>query len=93
MSDSLFTHLAPEDAGYMLRLTRKMVRPDGRLFFTAFCDDLVCQFEDRVPRSPLLKAYYNKRYLETLIYEAGWRLVSHEPPIGYMMDSFLSRPA
>jgi hypothetical protein len=92
MGYSLFTHLAPDDAARMLRLVRKVVRPLGYLFFTAFCDDLIPQFEDRVPEKPLHKAYYNNRYLENLINNSGWTLVSYEPPGGYMMDSFLCQP-
>jgi hypothetical protein len=57
-----------------------------------FCDDLIPQFKDRVPEKPLYKAYYNNRYLETLINNSGWALVSYEPPAGYMMDSFLCQP-
>jgi 2-polyprenyl-3-methyl-5-hydroxy-6-metoxy-1,4-benzoquinol methylase len=53
---SLFTHLAPEDASLMLRLMRKAVRPDGFLFFSAFCDESLDTFEDRVPGRPLLNA-------------------------------------
>jgi SAM-dependent methyltransferase len=93
MGYSLFTHLAPDDAARMLRLVRKVVRPLGYLFFTAFCDDSIPQFEDRVPDKPLLKAYYNNRYLENLVNTTGWTLVSYEPPGGYMMDSFLCQSA
>jgi hypothetical protein len=58
MGFSLFTHLPPDDAACMLHLARKGVRGDGFLFFSAFCDDSVYRFEDRVPGKPLLKAYY-----------------------------------
>lgn len=92
MGFSLFTHLAPADAACMLRLMRKAMRPGGFLFFSAFCDDLVDKFDDRVPGRPLLNAYYNKEYLNKLISEAEWVLLSHEPPEGYMMHSFLCRP-
>jgi SAM-dependent methyltransferase len=60
MGFSLFTHLAPDDAACMLRLARKAVRGDGFLFFSAFCDDSVSRFEDRVPDKPLVNAYYNR---------------------------------
>jgi SAM-dependent methyltransferase len=93
MGYSVFTHLTPDDTACMLRLVRKVVRPHGYLFFTAFCDDSIPQFEDRVPDKPLLKAYYNNRYLENLVNNTGWTLVSYEPPGGYMMDSFLCQSA
>jgi SAM-dependent methyltransferase len=92
MGFSLFTHLAPDDSTAMLRLMRKAVRADGFLFFSAFCDDAVKQFEDRVPERPLLNAYYNRRYLERLIREAAWEVLSYAEPAGYMMDSFLCKP-
>jgi len=92
MAFSLVTHLAPQDAAHLFRLARRAVRPDGFLFFSAFCDDCVDQFEDRVPGKPLLKAYYNKKYLENLFGEAGWTLVSYEEPSDYIMHSFLCRP-
>jgi SAM-dependent methyltransferase len=37
---SVFTHLAPEDYCTMLRLLRRYVRPDGRLFFSLVIDEL-----------------------------------------------------
>ena len=92
MGFSLFTHLSPEDAISMLRLARRAVRPDGFLFFSAFCDDSVDEFEDRVPNKPLLNAYYNRKYLERLINEAKWAVLSYEEPAGYVMSSFLCKP-
>ena len=89
---SLFTHLAPDDAACMLRFARKAIRGDGFLFFSAFCDDSVYRFEDRVPDKPVVNAYYNRGYLRHLINEANWALVSYEPPASYIMDSFLCRP-
>jgi hypothetical protein len=89
---SLFTHLAPDDTACMLRLARKAIRDDGFLFFSAFCDDSVYRFEDRVPGKPLVNAYYNRGYLQDLIKDANWALVSYEPPGSYIMDSFLCRP-
>ena len=49
MGFSLVTHLSPQDAAHFFWLARKTVRPDGFLFFSAFCDDSVDKFEDRVP--------------------------------------------
>lgn len=89
MGFSLFTHLAPEDAACMLEFARHAVRRGGFLFFSAFCDNSVDEFEDRVVGKPLLNAYYNKTYLERLIKEANWKLVSYKEPAGYIMNSFL----
>jgi SAM-dependent methyltransferase len=93
MGFSLLTHLDPQDALHLFRLARKTTNPDGFLFFSAFCDDSVDEFEDRVPAKPLLQAYYNKNYLEKLIDEAGWTMMSYEKPGTYIMDSFLCRQA
>jgi len=37
---SVFTHLAPHDYRTMLELLRRYVKPDGKLFFTLFVDEL-----------------------------------------------------
>jgi SAM-dependent methyltransferase len=37
---SVFTHLAPHDFEAMLRLLRNYVKPDGRLFFSLYIDEL-----------------------------------------------------
>ena len=93
MGFSLFTHLAPEDASQMLKLMRKTVRPNGFLFFSAFCDESVDTFEDRVREEPLLHAYYKKSYLEGLIEAEGWKIVSYDEPKPFIMSSFLCTPA
>jgi SAM-dependent methyltransferase len=93
MGFSLVTHLTPPDAAHIFRLARRAVRPEGFLFFSAFCDDAVDKFEDRVPDKPLHKAYYNRKYLEDLFGDAGWRLVSYAEPSPCIMDSFLCQPA
>jgi len=80
MGFSLVTHLAPPDAAHIFRLARRAVRPEGFLFFSAFYDDAVDKFEDRVPDKPLHKAYYNRKHLEDLFGDAGWTLVSYAEP-------------
>ena len=93
MAFSLITHLAPQDTAHVLRLARKAVRRDGFLFFSAFCDVSVEKFEDRIPGKPLLNAFYNRCYLEALIDNANWTVVSYEEPAGYIMNSFLCKPS
>ncbi len=90
---SLFTHLDPSDSALLLQLARKAVRDTGHLFFTAFCDETIESFEDRVPGKPLLNAYYNPLYLQTLLSQTGWTTLSLRPPEHCMMHSFLCRPA
>ena len=92
MGFSLFTHLDPDDAKHMLVLARHAVRPSGWFFFSAFCDQAIGEFEDRMPNQPLLKAYYNKEYLQRLISEARWEVSSYQERGEYIMSSFLCRP-
>jgi SAM-dependent methyltransferase len=40
---SVFTHLAPSDYVTMLKLVRRHIRPDGRLVYTLFIDELTAQ--------------------------------------------------
>ena len=37
---SVFTHLAPDDFREMLRVLRPLVRPDGKLFFSLYIDEV-----------------------------------------------------
>jgi SAM-dependent methyltransferase len=69
---SVFTHLDPTDAQAMLQILRRHIRPRGKLFFSAFIDDNLSGFEDRVKEAPLFKAYYGRAYMESLIERTGW---------------------
>ena len=76
---SVFTHLDELDAEAMLRLLRRSIRPHGSLLFTAFIDPELDGFEDRIPESPLLNAYFGRKTMEQLIQATGWVLRSfHE---------------
>lgn len=90
---SLFTHLAPDGARHLLRLARKAVRASGWLLFSAFTDEAVNQFEDRVAGQPLLQAYYHPGYLREMLAETGWEEVSFRTRGEYIQSSFLCRPA
>lgn len=71
---SVFTHLNPKDSISMLRLLRKQIRKNGRLFFSAFIDDELDGFEDRLKDQPLMHAYYGRKYMQSLIEQAGWKV-------------------
>jgi SAM-dependent methyltransferase len=78
---SVFTHLEPSDAGALLAILRRYVRPGGALFFSAFLDlDDAGSFEDRIPERPLAYACYSDRYLRELVVENGWSLAAVHPP-------------
>jgi SAM-dependent methyltransferase len=77
---SVFTHLDPPDANAMLAILRRHVRPGGALFFSAFLDDTIDSFEDRIPEHPLSHPCYAERYLRELIEANGWSVASVSPP-------------
>lgn len=91
---SVFTHLAPGDAESLLRILRKYVRDNGRLLFSAFIDEELDGFDDRVKDVPLLNAYYGRRFMESLIAKSGWR-VDHfgaKDPSHFIQHHFLCSP-
>ncbi len=73
---SVITHTYPRDAGCLFRILRRHVRRGGGLLFSAFVDDGVDGFEDRVTDRPLLNAYYAGKLLRRLVSKAGWRVES-----------------
>jgi len=91
---SVFTHLNPTDARAMLQILRKHIREEGRLFFSAFIDDDLEGFEDRAKDSPLLNAYYERRYMELIIEETGWRIEAafDEDMSNYIQHHFVCSP-
>lgn len=91
---SVFTHLNPDDAKTLLTLMRKRIRPNGKLFFTTHTNDHIEQFEDKIEEKPLLRAFFNKEYLQSLIQEAGWKVDSFNPKDGdhYVKSHFVCSP-
>lgn len=75
---SVFTHLTPQDALALLKLMRKKIRPTGKLFFSTYIDDELDNqpepFDDRVEGKPLQHAYYGRKYMMSLITQAGWQI-------------------
>jgi len=92
---SVFTHLNPDDALALLKLMRQKIRPDGRLFFTTHTRDGIKTFEDKIEDKPLLRAFYNKDYLVSLIVEAGWKVESFHDKEGesFVKSHFVCSPA
>jgi SAM-dependent methyltransferase len=69
---SVFTHLNPEDAKAMLRILRNHIRPSGMLLFSAFIDPDLDGFEDRLPTTPLLNAYFGLETMRKMLSQTGW---------------------
>lgn len=90
---SVMTHLDPDDAGLVLRLLRRVVRPDGRLFFTCFLDDAIDAFEDRSPEGNGGRCHYNAKLLEGIVGQSGWKPLSRHPAEAPLIgDSYVCSP-
>lgn len=91
---SVFTHLNPEDSLLLLQLMRKKIRKNGKLFFSAFIDDELDGFEDRVKERPLLNAYYGIKYMQSLLEKSGWRidLLHDKDPNNFIQHYFVCSP-
>jgi SAM-dependent methyltransferase len=76
---SVFTHLDESGARAMLTLTRKAVRDDGRLLFTAFVDSELDGVESRGPDHRLHMVFYGRRTVERMLKDTGWNLQSFYP--------------
>ena len=83
---SVFTHLNPDDALALLKLMHQKIRPQGKLFFTSHTNKAIKTFEDKIEDKPLLRAFYNPDYMQSLIEAAGWKLDSFHDKQG---DSFV----
>lgn len=92
---SVFTHMHPDDAVAMLSILRKHIRSNGRLLFSAFIDEGLVGFEDRVKDAPLLNAYYGQAYMESLIRQTGWRTEGafEKDESNYIQHYFVCSPA
>lgn len=77
---SVFTHLDRSDADALLAILRRHVRPGGALFFSAFLDDTIDTFEDRLPDRPLDWPCYSEQYMRQLVVANRWRVSSVHPP-------------
>lgn len=91
---SVFTHLNPKDSLLLLQILRTKIRKNGKLFFSAFIDDELDGFEDRVKEQPLLNAYYGRNYMESLIEQAGWKieLFHDKDPNNFIMHYIVCAP-
>jgi SAM-dependent methyltransferase len=92
---SVFTHLHPHDSEILLRLLRTHVRDDGKLFFSAFIDEELDGFDDRVKDVPLLNAYYGRRFMDSLIAQCGWKIeyFGVRDPRYFIQHHYLCSPA
>jgi 2-polyprenyl-3-methyl-5-hydroxy-6-metoxy-1,4-benzoquinol methylase len=91
---SVITHNYPPDTQYLLSILRRHIKKDGGLLFSAFLDNTIDTFEDRLKDQPLSIAYYNETFLRRLISKAGWQVESlyNKRPDAVVQNLFLCRP-
>lgn len=91
---SVITHNNPTDTECLLYILRKYIKKDGLLLFSAFIDNTIDTFEDRIKDQPLLTAYYNENYMRQIISRAGWQVKSahHKRPDKSIQNHFVCSP-
>ncbi len=91
---SVFTHLNPEDSLILLKLLRRRIRANGKLFFSAFIDDELDGFDDRIKDKPLVNAYFGRDYIRSMIGESGWKidLFHDKDPANYIQHYIVCSP-
>lgn len=90
---SVFTHLNPDDSLLLLRLMRQRIRDGGKLFFSAFIDDRIDGFEDRVEDKPLENAYYGASMMRRMLEQTGWKVLSLHDPVDFIQHYFVCEPS
>jgi hypothetical protein len=78
----------------LLYILRKYIKNSGYLFFSAFIDNNIDSFEDRVKGHPLLNAYYNEKFMKQILLKTKWQVISvHEKePNNYIQHHFVCSP-
>jgi SAM-dependent methyltransferase len=91
---SVFTHMNPKDSLAMLQILRKHIRTNGKLFFSAFIDDDLDGFEDRIKEHPLWYPCYGRKYMQSLVEQAGWLIETFhdKDPDNYIQHYFVCSP-
>lgn len=71
---SVITHNYPADTEALFHILRTHIRPGGALVFSAFLDNNLETFEDKLKDQPLCNAYYNQKYLTQLLTNTRWEV-------------------
>jgi SAM-dependent methyltransferase len=90
---SVFTHLDPADADSLLAILRRYIRPAGVLFFSAFLDNSVDDFEAKIPEQPLDYPCYSEKYMRHLATKNGWIVSSINGPEEFIQHHLVCRVA
>jgi SAM-dependent methyltransferase len=91
---SVITHNDPADTECLLHILRQCIRESGYLLFSAFIDNNIDSFEDRLKDQPLVNAYYNEHFLRQIISKAGWEVESAHGirPDKFIQHHFVCKP-
>jgi SAM-dependent methyltransferase len=84
---SVITHQDPGEAEAIFRLLCRYVKSTGRLYFTAFLDDAITEFQDRTEGGRGLRCYFNPGYLRELTARSGWVVEAAWPPESPVVQS------
>lgn len=83
---SVITHMAPADTAATLSILRGYAADDARLVFSTFIDPNQPEdFVDKIPDRPLLNAFYRRSFIEQLVADAGWRILSLNHPVAQLI--------
>ena len=90
---SVITHQNPGEAALTLAQTRRVIKREGRLYFTAFIDEAQSGFTEKDPAQPGLMATYEPELPLRIVREAGWRPLSAFPRSELLQAAFVCVPA
>lgn len=86
---SVFTHLNPADAKKMLEFCRPRLKPNGRVFLTAFVVETIEGYEEGKPDQPSLVSRFGKRFFERIIAEKGFVIDAVYPKQQLMASQYV----
>jgi 2-polyprenyl-3-methyl-5-hydroxy-6-metoxy-1,4-benzoquinol methylase len=91
---SVITHTYPWETECLFYILRRYIKKDGGLLFSAFIDNDIDTFEDRIKAQPLANACYKEKFLRQIISKRGWQVESvyDKTPDTVMQNLFLCRP-
>jgi SAM-dependent methyltransferase len=91
---SVCTHMPPAEVDALLAIFRRAIRPQGGLFFSAFVDDTVEDFAERLPEFPGSRPTYAEPYLRRMLARNGWQVESSHPASDelFIQHHFVCRP-
>ena len=82
-----------EDFQNLLFILRRYAKPDSKMLFTCFIDnEMLKDFEDRIPEKPLLRVFYRENFIRQMLELSDWQVISFHPPAHEMKFHFVCAP-